>query len=155
MVVESVESVKRSVESVKRTFKESFCPEVREGASAKERLDAIKARQSVERGLMVQLRKEAAEERARPKTKPKAKTMPKIAFPIVLTAPPPHPMELDEEVNKTGLKEGVPSSSAASSAVGPNRSLGSVAGSPSSHAGSTQPSPRTQPCPRQTPRTQP
>jgi len=65
VVVESVESVKRSVESVKRTFKESFCPEVREGASAKERLDAIKARQSVERGLMVQLRKESVRNRSR------------------------------------------------------------------------------------------
>ena len=52
---------------VKDCFKESFCLEVRKGASAKERLDAIKTRQSVERGLMVQLRKEAAEERAQPK----------------------------------------------------------------------------------------
>ena len=59
--------VAEAVGQVKDCFKESFCPEVSTTAPATERLAALKARHSIERGLMVQLRKEAAEDRARPK----------------------------------------------------------------------------------------
>ena len=47
--------VAEAVVQVKGCFKESFCPEVSGTAPAKERLDALKARHSIERGLMVQL----------------------------------------------------------------------------------------------------
>ena len=76
-------AVAEAVVQVKDCFKESFCPEVSTTAPAKERLDALKARHSIERGLMAQLRKEAAEDRARPK--------PRRAAAKVETAEPKEP----------------------------------------------------------------